>query len=677
MKLTAWTPGVRTAALLILATTFAISTAGCGKKRDRSGSSDAKAITLPKKFNTPPGADPSVSAELGGNGFEKIAADSGWQTSAFTAEELNYVVDTTAQKGGTVTFGLTDFPATFRDFGKDGNSETSTYLSGMTHMALIGTNPLTLGFLPSLASHWKVGADSQTYFFRLNPNARFHDGAPVTTEDVIATYNLYSDSTILDPYQNSLMAEYDKPVALSKYVFSVRSKTKIWKNMLYFGLTKILPAHEIMPNGKMITGAEFLKKYQYELPVGNGPYTVLASDVRKGKELQLTRVEDWWAKDEPANLGQYNFNKIRIVFVEDENLRLQKFKKGETDFYIVGRALWWKEEFNDDPIQRGIMQKRRVYTDEPQGVQGIAFNTRKEPFNDPKVRLAFVYLFNREKLLEKLMFNQYTIMDSYYPNSPFEHPGNPQFRYNPEKAMQLLAEAGYTTKNAQGILVKNGQPLSIDMPIDKSFERIITPVQEDLKKAGIQLNLRIVDAVTGFQMAMDRNFSLRQQSWTGTLWPNPYNVWHSSLADKKNTNNITGFKNSRVDQLIDMEKTEFDPAKRSKIMQQIDSILMESNHYALMWYGPYTRVVYWNYLNQPKFYLSKVGDWKDVAQYWWDNPENRAEVLKGRTDKSVKMEVGPTDIMFWPDFKKQHPNGIAPAAASAPSADSNAKPTLK
>lgn len=682
MKRSIWPPVVRSLVLMAALVGLAAGNTGC--KKAPKTSRDAKAVTLPKKFNVPPGSDKSVTAELGGDGFDKVAADSGWQTAVYTAEDLRYIADTNAKKGGMLVFSLPNFPATFREIGKDGNSETAFYISSLVYLPLINNSPLNLEFMPGLATHWKVGADRQTYYFRLNPNARFSDGHPVTTEDVLATYKLGMDSTILDPYENAQCAEYDPPVAISKYIFSIRSKTLDWKNMLYFGLKKIYPAHVITN----LTGTEFLKKFQYELPPGTGPYTILPADVQKGKELAMTRQEDWWAASDPQYKGQFNFNKVRITFIEDERLQLNKFKKGEQDFYRVTRALWWKDEFASDEIKRGLMLKRRVYNDNPQGVSGFAFNMRRPPFDDPKVRLAFVHLFNREQLLEKLMFNQYIMMDTYWPNTEYVNPNNPKFRYDPQKAAQLLAEAGYTTRNKDGILVKNGQPLSIDMPIDQALERIVTPVQQDLKKSGIQLNFRVVDPVAAFKMGMERNFSVKWQNWTGTDWPNPYNVYDSKLGMKSNTNNITGLNNARIDELIKLEKMSFDQRQRTMYLREMDSLLMLSNQYALAWYAPYSRLVFWNYLGHPDFYLSKVGDWKDIAQYWWFEPDAYPKVMEGRGDKTTKIEEPENDkavdVMFWPNFKKQHPEGwisqgrvSAAVPSPAPAGDTSAKPTLK
>jgi microcin C transport system substrate-binding protein len=603
---------------------------------------------------------PAVSPELGGPGFEKIAAGKGWKMGALSNDDLQYLRDANALKGGEIRFAVSEFPATLRSYGKDDNTEVGRVVTGLVYEPLITINPLTLDFLPALASHWKVDPDDrQTYWFRLDPNARFSDGHPVITEDVLATYKLAMDSTILNPFINSFFGTFDPPEAISPYIFKVRSKEKNWKNMLYFGVTTILPAHVI--GG--LSGKEYLDKFNYDMVPGSGPYIVNPKDVEKQRSVTLTRRNDWWQQSYPINNGQCNFDKIKMVIVRDERLTLEKFKRGELDFYVISRAQWWNEEFNFDEVKRGLIQKRKIYTDDPVGAQGFVFNMRKPPFDDEKVREAFILLFNREQLLEKLMFNQYTMTDSYFPNSIYENPNNPKYRYNPKKAGELLSRAGYTERNADGVLVRNGEPFVVEMAVTEGMERILTPVQEDLMKAGIKLELHTVGGYGNRQLFYERNFNIGWISWWELDFPNPISTFHSNLADYPNTNNLAGFKNSRADSLIELELLTFDQSKRVTILRELDSILMVSKQYALAWYAPYTRIAYWNRFGQPSFYLGKISDWQNILSTWWVDPEKSLTVEQGKPDKSltvepekdttVKMPVGNTDVHFWEEWKKR------------------------
>lgn len=662
MKLSSWISGMRPLALLLMVASIA-GFPGCGDgKTDPDGTpaTDIKslAITVPKTYTGPAGVDPSVSAALGGNGFEAIAADSGWQTVTLAPDKFRLIADTAAKKGGDITFAVDEYPATFRAYGKDENAEATRAIYNLVYETLLSINPLTLEFLPGLASHWKVGADGQTYFFRINPNATFSDGYPVTSADVVATYKLGSDPGILEPYTNTFFAGFEAPQAVSKYIVSVRSKEKNWKNMFYFAGRPILPAHVM----NTIDGKGYLDKFQYEMPPGSGPYVVQSDDIKKGNSVTLTRRADWWAKDLPYTRGLYNFDKIRMVVVRDENLRFEKFKGGEIDLYPVNRASYWVEKFEFDEVKRGLIQRQKIFNSNPVGFGGIAFNTQRAPFNDPKIRQAITLLFNRKDLVAKLMFNEYELSDSYYPSSPYANPNNPKQEFNPEKAAQLLAEAGYTQRNNEGILTKNGQPLALEMLVTQDQIRIVTPLQQDLQKAGIKVNFRTVDPTTRFKMVSEKNYSMTFQQWGGIIYPNPISSFHSRLAKGPNSNNITGINNPRADALIEREQVTFDQAERVKILRELDSILVAENTYALAYHVPYVRVAYWGKFGMPEYALGRISDWDGALAQWWFDPEKAAAVAKVRRDKSAKIDPAPVENRFWQNFDKQQ---VAAAPATS------------
>jgi microcin C transport system substrate-binding protein len=318
------------------------------------------------------------------------------------------------------------------------------------------------------------------------------------------------------------------------------------------------------------------------------------------------------------------------------------------------------------------MQKQKIFNDKPVGYGGIAFNTKRAPFNDPRMRRALTLLFNRAQLVEKLMYNEYILSNSYYPNSIYENPGNPKQEYNPEKAAQLLTEIGYTSRNQDGILVKNGQPLEVEILVSQDQIRILTPFQQDLQKAGIKLNFRTVDASTRGKMSAEKNYSMTFQQWTGLLYPNPISSFNSKLADVANTNNITAFKNARADELMDKEQITFDPVERVRILRELDSILVAENTYALAYHVPFVRLVYWNRFGQPAFTLGRVSDWEDVLAQWWFDPEKAAVVQKGMNDKSVKMDIVPNENRYWLDYDKAHPVDLTSKAAGSGQANGGA-----
>lgn len=217
--------------------------------------------------------------------------------------------------------------------------------------------------------------------------------------------------------------------------------------------------------------------------------------------------------------------------------------------------------------------------------------------------------------------------------------------------MQLLAEAGWKDRDAQGRLVKNGQPLTLEiMYSDQQSERFLTVYQQALSKVGIGMNLRLVTPETRFKLMMERNFDMVSTAWGALIFPNPETSFASSLADQANNNNVTGFKDARVDEILKLYDIEFDPAKRAALIKEIDGILANSYHYILGWDAPFSRIAYWNKFGQPEGYFSRVGDQSDMPSLWWLDPKKDAELRRALGDNSVNLPVGETEVRYWTEY---------------------------
>lgn len=610
---------------------------GCG------GGSKEKQAGAQKTTDGAATAALDVPAELGGPGFK----GEGWISN----DDYEPTGDPTAKVGGQFTMALIDFPSTLRTVGKDSNTEFMFMVENMVYESLIGIHSLTMDFIPGLATHWKISEDRQTFWFRINPNARFSDGTPVTTADVIATWKLQIDPGILAPYSNMLWGKFDEPVAESPYILRVHAKEVNWKFFLYFGGLSIMPAKHIS-----IPGSQYLTDFQFKMPPGSGIYILDDEAIVKGRSLTLRRRTDYWDIKNPKGVGAANFEKIKFTVVTDERLMFEKFKKGELDFYQVGQAKRWKQECDFDDIQRGVIQKKKIYNDAVQGVQGLVFNMRVPPFNDIRMRQAITCLLNREKMISQLFFDEYIPIDSYYPGSIYTNPNNPLYRFDPDKAATLLKDCGWTKRDAEGWLVNAaGERLVLEMTYDQpSQERFLTVFQEDLKAAGIKLDLKQTTGATMFKMVNERKFKIHWQAWGGLFFPNPENDVSSWTADPDNTNNLAGVKDARIDELIKEYNVCFNQNRRIEIIQEIDMITMKIQPYALGWYAPFHRILYWNKFGHPKYYFTRTGDWRSIVSLWWIDPEKEAALEKARKDEGVKFETGEVEQKYWIEYNKIH-----------------------
>jgi microcin C transport system substrate-binding protein len=643
---------LRSAFFSLTALALACTVTACGGGGNQTGQAPASAAATPAAApaatdknaypvfpNVDAGADPSVPAEQGGKGF----TGEGWETNT----DFDLIGDPRAVKGGTLKEYVLDFPGTLRVEGPESNTALNYMIGPMVYESLLNVHPTTLAFMPALATHWQISADKSTYRFRIDPNARWADGQPVTADDVVATWTFKMDKGLQDPSNQMTFGKFEKPVAESKYILSVKSKALNWRNFLYFTGMSIMPAHIL----KSVDGAAYLKDYNFKMIPGSGPYRLDEADIVKGKSVSVRRRTDYWAEKHRRNVGLNNFDEVREIVVRDQKLAFEMFKKGDLDDYYFTVPSMWVEETNFDKVQRGLIQKRKVYTDYPLGIVGIAFNTRKAPFDDVRVRKGLSLLLDRQELIKKLFYDEFVPIDSYHAGGIYENPNNPKNLFDQQGALALLAEAGWKERDAQGRLVKNGQPLSLELLYaNKQSENWMTVYQEELRKVGIALNLRLVTPETLFKLVMDRNYGMASMGWGALVFPNPETSFGSELADQPNNNNITGFKDARVEALLKQYDLEYDQKKRVQIIQEIDGIIANSYQYILRWDSPFQRLAYWNKFGHPESYLSRIGDYRDIPSLWWVDPQKDAELRKAMADNSAKLPVGQTDVHYWTEF---------------------------
>lgn len=585
-----------------------------------------------------PDGDPSVPPELGGPGF----TGEGW-----TTHKPFQMGDPKAVKGGAMRSYIPEWPGNLRLVGTGANTVTNYLIQQLCYMSLLGMDGDTLEWVPALASHWKISDDKMTFSYRINPKAHWSDGRPVTSADVIASYNLQMDPTTQDPSGQLVFGKFHPPEAKSKYIVEVKAKTRNWRNFMYFSSVglPIMPAHEIGD----ITGKEYLDKYNYKYTAVTGPYIVHDRDIVKGKSITVTRRSDWWAEKEPWFKGLYNFGKIKFVVVSDLELAFEKACKGQLDYFQVGKAEWWAKDLPKLPaVEKGWLVRQKFFNDAAAGIRGFALNMRRPPLDELNVRKALQFLYDREKLIEKLAYNEYTPMDSYYAGGPYANPKNDRIRYDPEQAVKLLAEAGWSERAPDGIYTKDGRRLSLTLTYDSpTVEKYLTAFKQACRDVGIDIKLERVDREARWKNLMERKFQMCFTGWTGLIFPNPETSFHSKLAVQNDNNNITGFSSDRVDEICDEYDVCFDQQERIKLIQEVDHIVFNDHPYVLWWYQPCQRVMYWNKFGMPKYGMRRYGEsFDDPYILWWVDPE-KEKALKEARRNDTSLPIPPIDNRYW------------------------------
>ncbi len=599
------------------------------------------------------GAPPEV---LDAAAVQKLISKIQWDN----ADEARGIGSSKAIRGGTLRYPITGYPATIRTVGKNSGNVTNSLLESLAYETPMGLHPTTLKYTPGLANRWFVAPDKMTFFFKFDPRAKFSDGEAVEAYDYVATWDLYTDEGLDDPFQNDYWNKYERPVALTRDIVMVKSKQLNWRTFLSAGTFVVLPQHVI---GEM-TGKEYLEKFQFSMMPGSGPYEYL--DSKTNISLTMKRRSDWWGDKLPLNQGLYNFDNLIFECITDENLLKEKLKKGDLDFMQVNIAREWHQELTADKMEKiakGWIQKRKIFTHKAAGTSGMAYNMRQWPFDDINVRKAVAHLYNRELMMDKLFFNEYVYLDSFYANSPYENEDNPIIRYDPDEAIDLLEEAGWaqTSINDEGYMVRDGKVFEITLPyVSKSGERIYTIFQEDLKEVGIKLKLKQITWATMIKDLGDRNFSLLPMAYTGLIFPNPESSMHSKFADQKNNNNIWGFKNKRVDEICDKYSSMFDLEERIAAVKEIDGIACREHLWCFGWYGPHTRILYWNKFGAPDYLFSRFErSTNSIIVYWWLDAEKEKKMEEAIDAGAALTEDSKTfhkglDVKYWDKYIKKH-----------------------
>ena len=534
--------------------------------------------------------------------------------------EFDPIASKDARPCGAITLWGSAMPKSFNMW-EDYNS-FSAELMGMMFEPLVSLHSTEDREVGILADSWNVSEDGKTFTFHVDPRAKWSDGKSVTAEDVQFYYDVIMDEKNLTPIFKVGLSRFDRPEVVDSLTIKMTAKESHWGNFWEAAGMLAFPKH-------VWAGKDF-NQIRYEFPVVSGPYKI--KTFREDRYVELARRADWWGFKKNWNRGKYNFEKIRYRFMNDQTKALEAFKKQDINAYAIYTSSIWMKQTDFDAIQKGWAVKQRIFNKEPIGFQGMAINLRKPQFQDVRVRRALNMLLNREAMNEKYMYNQYFLLNSYYPDlwEGNQNPTAPLYKFNPDSARALFAEAGYKV-NAQGVLEKDGKPFAINFITSQEDLRHLTLFQEDLKKVGVVATIEQMSQSTLRKRLDDADFDLYWVNWGAGRLRDPEASWNSTTALQKGTNNLAGVQDKVVDSLINLQKTEFDLAKRNEILKALDNRLAEIVPYVLMWQCDHHRILYWNRYGTPEKVFDRFNREDAIPVYWWLDPTKSATL-----DKAMK-----------------------------------------
>jgi microcin C transport system substrate-binding protein len=509
-----------------------------------------------------------------------------------------------------------------------------------------------------LIAEWiSYPADFSSTTFGLRPTARFHDGKPVTVDDVIFSFEtLKVASPLYSTYYKNVVKAEKVGANDVKFTFDVKENRELPQILTQL---PVIPKHWWTAKGANGEPRD-INKSSLELPVGSGPYKVKSFEV--GRTVIYERVKDYWAANLPVTKGQWNFDEIELIYFRDRPAAFESFKKGDIDFWAENSAKSWATEYEFDAIKRGLVKKEQLPVVRVAQMQGFFMNQRRPLFQDVRVRKALALAFDFEWANKNLFYDQYVRLKSYFDNSELGSRGLPEGREleflnevkadvppevfttewknsanaTPEDArrnlglaVKLLAEAGYTNKGGTLVDAK-GQPLAFEILLDDpGMDRIVQPYKGSLEKLGLKVTVRQVDSAQYERRSQDFDYDVIIHSVQQSESPGneQRDYFGSATANKSGGKNAAGIANKAVDVLV--EKIIFAKNRADLIAatRAMDRVLLWNYYVVPQWHLPAQRIVYWDKLGRPEKLPSR-----DVSQFqtWWIDPAKSTALATAR-----------------------------------------------
>jgi microcin C transport system substrate-binding protein len=489
-----------------------------------------------------------------------------------------------------------------------------------------------------IAESVTLAPDNSYAEFTLRPQARWHDGTPITADDVVFSFHTLKDKG--DPTYKIM---YTPIIACEKTgERSVKFTFNDTKNRELPMLAGAMPVIS-----KAYYSKQDFEKTTLEPPLGSGAYKIESVD--PGRAIVYARVKDYWAQDLAVNKGQNNFDTIRYDLYRDENVSLEGLKAGEYDFRREYIARNWATAYDTPAVRDGRVVKREIPDYTPQGMQSFIFNTRKAKFADRRVREAISRSMDFEWQNKTIFYGAYVRNKSFFENTEFQSKGAPAGKElellspfatdlpagtlehefaNPVTdgqgnareslliAQKLLEDAGYMIKDGKRVDAK-GEQLSVEFMLRQpTLERVIGPMRKNLERLGIASAIRIVDD-SQYQKRTDESDFDVVSIWInrGLFFPGNEQMalWHSSQADVKGSNNLGGVKNKVVDAMLESLTNAQDKESLVAAGRALDRVLLSEHYVIPHWHSGVFRVAYWN-----KFGMPDISPKYNLGfQTWW------------------------------------------------------------
>jgi microcin C transport system substrate-binding protein len=568
-------------------------------------------------------------------------------------------VNPAAPQGGTVrqsAFG------TFDNF----NIVVAGVKGNMAMGSELSTETLMTSALDEVSTEYGLLAEAVAYpddyasvTYRIRANARWHDGKPVTVDDVIFSFETFKANS---PFYGAYYRHVTKVAKTGErevtFTFDGPGNRELPQIV---GQLPVLPKHwwegtDASGKKRNVTATTL------EPTLGSGPYKV--KEFAPGRNIVYEKSAGYWGKDLNVNIGTQNFAEVRYEYFRDGTVALEAFKGDQVDWRTENSAKNWATAY-DFPALREKKVVREEFPIRNVGVmQAFAFNIRRDKFKDPRVRRAFNFAFDFDEMNKQLFYGQYKRIASYFEGTELASSGLPQgkeleilntvkdqvpaeifttaytnpiggsqqaLRNNLRAALKLFSDAGYQIKNTKLVNAKTGEPFIVELLVqDPSFERIMLFYKPSLERIGMTVTVRTVDVSQYENRLRQWDYDIITASWGESLSPGneQRGFWGSKAADVPGSRNLVGIKNPAIDKLIERVIFTKDRDDLVAATKALDRVLLWNHYVVPQWTYGKVRSARWDRFGQPAT-LPKYGMSGFPTVWWWD--EAKAAKVGGRS----------------------------------------------
>ncbi len=509
-----------------------------------------------------------------------------------------------AKRGGTFRTSMSSFPLTLRRVGPDSNGGFAGYLR-YNQLRLVAWHPNTRRPIPSLASHWAFDPDGKSVYYRIDADARWSDGVPVTSADFEFTREFMRSKFIVAPFYNDYYTTQVVDIrGYGERIVAVEGASPKPPDELMeaYGIG-VVPKHFFRLD------ADWVSVNNWKIEPNTGPYQI--SEVRKGKYIEFKRDPKWWANDRKYYRHRFNPDKIRVKVIRDQNIAFRHFLRGEMDAFGLVAPLFWHEKGKGALFDNGYIARYWFYNDLPQSSQGMYLNEDDPILADRNVRIALGHAMNVDRVIKTVLRNDYERLQTF--NEGFGEYDNVAIRaraFDLAKARDYLAAAGWRERGPDGILVKDGRRLSLRVTYGSPLhtDRLVI-LREEAKKAGIELELSLLDSASAFKQMQEKKHQVAWMGWANQgLSPEYWQFFHSVNAHIPQTNNLMNHDDPAMDKLIDEYRESSEKLERVALARRLEQLVFDSGSVIPTFKVPYTREAAWAWVKLPKWLGTRTSD---------------------------------------------------------------------